>query len=181
MNRKYIVFTGILLSVVILVYIIINLVQSSRMQEDIGGYLDSHFSRRNEDQFYKMSDSPYYLYTGYQLNSEIQTLYIYHYADNDLKVCSTTLMTHDGYIDEGNYMIDQGECKDYLFFGKTGLSYMIVKYEKGDFIEYGLVDDSVMVEEITYFDDKDFIVFYYYGNLEENKSVIIAGETFILN
>lgn len=176
MNKKYIIFIGTFLILVLSIYAIISVIRSLRMQEDIEGYLDSHFSDLHDDEFYKVSDSPYFIYAGYQRKTDIPSLYIYHYADSDLAICGAVLITHDGYIDKGDYMIEKGESKDLLFFGKTGISFIILKIDKDVTIDYNVEDDSVRVNEVTYFENEDFIVFYYYGSLEDNKSVIVEGE-----
>lgn len=181
MNKKYLFFIGALVVVIIMTYTTIKLVQSHRMDEDINAYLDTHFLRRHDEDFFKASHSPYFLYAGYQSNTNIETLVIYHYEENDFSICPTVLIDHDGYIDKDYYLLDYGECKDYVIIGNTGISYVIVKLDKGSTIDYRVENDTVRVETISYFDNNDYIVFYSYGTLNDNKSVIIEGETVDLN
>jgi hypothetical protein len=181
MNKKIVFLIVISIMIGVIAYTVITITRSQQMNNDIISYLDKNFHRSNDEIIYKLNNEPYYVYSGYQSNTETPVLYIYHFEDSDLRICSTSLVTHDDYYQNSNYAFDKGSCKDRLFFGSLGISYIVVKYEKNEPINYIINSDQVQVVEINDFLTEDIVIFYYYGTIDSSESIILEGEQIEFN
>ncbi len=180
MNKRYIIIGGVVLLFTVIVYISVTFVRIQRVNTDIESYLDQNFLNNNEEIAFQSYMEPFYVYAGFQSNKNTPVLYLYHYQNNDMKICSTSLKTHDDYTQDINYIYDKGNCRDYLF-GSSGISYIVAKYDSDISLTYRFDSENIQVVEIKNFISENIVIFFYYGNIDTDESIILEDEEIMFN